>query len=113
MTNQLEQLILTDPTISTDDDMVLTTCTGARISPTEVGRWITATDRTGRFPLRFKTTKASPGVKVFNDRVSDRPKYRVELTWGTTVGLRTNDGGFTEAVFPASSIRSVVTEEGY
>lgn len=97
-----------DPTISIDEDVVLATCTGMRVGPTEAGAWITATDRTGRFKLRFRTTKSSPGIQVFQDK-SDTPAYHIELGWGNTVGIRENRQGRWEAVFKVDAIRGVMT----
>ena len=111
-TNQIEHLRAIDPTVTLPTEpRVLATCTGERISPTEVGKWLTAKDRTERFKLRFKTTRHSPGVKVFQD-ISDTPKYEIELTWGTIVGLQQNNQGKWEAVFPASAIRGVTPAVG-
>jgi hypothetical protein len=98
-------------TIGTSSDgTVLATATGG-ISPSDpfggaaTGKWMTPTDE---YPLRFKTSRHAPGIIVdLAPTKLDSRKYRVELRWGSAIGVRPVDGVRSAAVFPLEAVRAV------
>lgn len=101
----LEQLHAIDATISISTNsagVVLATATGG-ITPSDqfggvaTGKWITPTDE---YPLRFKTSRHAPGmiVDLAPTKVDSR-KYRVELRWGSVIGVRPLDSARSVAYF--------------
>jgi hypothetical protein len=109
----LEQLHAIDATITistNSDGVVLATATGG-ITPSDqfggaaTGKWITPT---AEYPLRFKSSRHAPGFIVdLAPKQFDSRKYRVELTWGTVVGVRPVDAVRSVAVFPLGAVRGV------
>ena len=109
----LEQLHTIDATISISTNsagIVLATATGG-ITPSDqfggpaMGKWMTPTDE---YPLRFKTSRHAPGmiVDLAPTRLDSR-KYRVELRWGSVIGVQPLDSARSVAVFPLEAVRGV------
>lgn len=92
-------------------DYALATITAPTIGPTHVGRWYLR--HTDGFDRRFKTSSASPGIRVdFAPNDPHRSDVRhVELDWGVPVGVRDLAPGKTIAVFPLRTLRTVTTGE--